>query len=165
LEEFDRYWSMMIETELEIGSAGRELMRFLLSSSLSRVNPVTRRPPMTTLDDAWIRSSLPDQIAAAYGIPATRRDRRLFAATRAALSAVGTAVPRAARRTPAYQQAILRARRTDGGVEPLLPRAVEYVNRRVRLPMSLEPIGPLTGDAVDVMVDLQPIRSEIAGTR
>jgi uncharacterized protein (DUF2236 family) len=155
LEAFDGYWQTMIENELEVGPAGRELMLFLLGSSLSRVSRVTRRTPLTTLDDAWIRSSLPDHLAAAYGIRPSARDRRLFAGARSSLAGIAQLVPQPVRRTPAHHQAILRVRRADGRGEPLLGRAVEHLNRRVRLPMSLEPIGPLTGDAVNVMVDLK----------
>jgi uncharacterized protein (DUF2236 family) len=155
LAAFDDYWQTMIGDELEVGPAGRELMLFLLDSSLSRVRPLTRRAPITTMDDAWIRSSLPDYLAAAYGIRPSARDRRLFAGARSSLATMALLVPRQVRRSPAHHQAILRVRRADGRGEPLLGRAVENLNRRVRLPMSLEPIGPLKGDAVNVMVDLK----------
>jgi hypothetical protein len=32
---------------------------------------------------------------------------------------------------------------------------VDRINRRLRLPMSIEPIGPLKGDAVNVLIDLR----------
>jgi hypothetical protein len=85
--------------ELEAGTAARELMAFLMSSSLSRFSKWTQVAPLTQLDDAWIRMS------------------------------------------------------------PPMARAVAWVKRRRRLPMSLKPVEPLTGPAAEVARDLMQTAS------
>jgi len=154
LESFDRYWESMAATELETGPAARELMAFLVSSSLSRLSRWTQVAPLSRLDDAWIRMSIPHEWAAGLGLRPTETDRRLFAWTTRTLRLARHATPTAAARIPAYHQAMLRVARSAGRSSPAIARAVDRVNRRWRLPMSLKPVEPLTGPAAEVARDL-----------
>ena len=154
LESFDRYWESMAATELETGPAARELMAFLVSSSLSRLSRWTQVGPLTSLDDAWIRMSIPHEWAVGLGLRPTERDRHLFARTTRTLRLARHAIPVAAARIPAYHQAMLRVARSAGRTGPAIAVAVDRVNRRWRLPMSLKPVEPLTGPAAEVARDL-----------
>jgi uncharacterized protein (DUF2236 family) len=69
LGSFDRYWESMAATELETGAAARELMAFLVSSSLSRLTRWTQVASLTRFDDAWIRMSIPHEWAVGLGGP------------------------------------------------------------------------------------------------
>jgi uncharacterized protein (DUF2236 family) len=160
LVAFDRYWESMLATELEAGPAARELMAFLMTSSLSRLSKWTRIAPLTRLDDAWIRMSIPHEWAVGLGLRPTDRDRRSFARATRALGLAGHAIPEGVARIPAHHQGTLRVARSTGRSGPAVARAVDWVNRRRRLPMSLKPVEPLTGPAGEVARDLVGSGSE-----
>jgi uncharacterized protein (DUF2236 family) len=151
---FQGYWESMAATELETGAAARELMAFLVSSSLSHLSRWTKVAPLTRLDDAWIRMSIPHEWAVGLGLRPTERDRQLFARTTGTLRRARHATPVAAARIPAYHQGMLRVARSAGRSSPVIALAVDRVNRRWRLPMSLKPVEPLTGPAAEVARDL-----------
>jgi uncharacterized protein (DUF2236 family) len=159
LGAFDRYWESMLATELEAGPAARELMAFLMSSSLSRLSKWTQVATLTQLDDAWIRMSIPHDWAVALGLRPTDRDRRSFARATRLLRFAHGAIPATATRIPAHHQGTLRVARSGGRSGPPMARAVDWVNRRRRLPMSLKPVEPLTGPAAEVARDLMQIAS------
>jgi uncharacterized protein (DUF2236 family) len=152
-------WESMLATGLEAGPAARELMAFLMSSSLSRLSKWTQVAPVTQLDDAWIRMSIPHDWAVALGLRPTGRDRRSFARATRLLRFAHHAIPAAATRIPAHHQATLRLARSSGRGGPPIARAMDWVNRRRRLPMSLKPVEPLTGAAAEVARDLMQTAS------
>jgi uncharacterized protein (DUF2236 family) len=154
LSRFDRYWESMLATELEAGPVARELMAFLMRSSLSRLSRWTRVGPLTRLDDAWIKASIPGEWAVALGLRPTEWDRRAYARATRALRLTRRALPETAARIPAHHQGTLRVARAAGRRGLPLARLVEQVNRRRRLPMSLKPVEPLSGAAAEMAADL-----------
>jgi uncharacterized protein (DUF2236 family) len=153
IADFDAYWDAMLAgDELEAGSAARELAAFLADSTPLRMTRFTAMTPLVRFDDLWLAGIAPAEWSRRLGLDLRAPSRRALATACGSLRTVGR-IP-ALQRTPAHHQALVRVELARGGRPPLSAVAIERINARVRLPLSLAPVSQLTGDQHQVRRDL-----------
>jgi hypothetical protein len=122
-----------------VGDIAQELSQFLFTDGWS----------MGQLDEIWAAGLLPPRFRDAYRLPFTPLRRRAHHAMRAANRRLLRRLPPWLRYVPAYHQATMRVAIARGEPVPLHCRAINAIDRRRDLPLSLEPIAePEGGDIV-----------------
>jgi len=154
LADFWTYWHRMVAEELEPGSAARELAAFLVQSLTNLVPARLRSSWLERVAVAWTAGSAPRNWAYALDIDPDGQAARDFRRVSRVLRVLLRALPQDIRWIPAYHQARLRVAQARGTTPPRVSIAVERLNTRWPLPLSIQPLKALDADERRVLVEL-----------